>query len=535
VGHSFAGGEVELAADLIQAQAKDMLTRGEITTLNRWTTALPEEAIAARPRLGLARAWAMLIHEPLTFRETIAGQIQQIAGGFGIQPQDLLSALIESEPGSERRASLGEFAMLLAFVQRDIQDSNETIELFKAAYKYLPESESTLRAFALAGLASTYARAGAIKPAEDAFAKAAQVSLVAGSIYGYVASTDWQATMQVEQGQLRRAAAAYRQAIEKLSSQGQRPLPLSGHVYVGLARVLLDWNDLAGALEQVQTGLKIGTQVRDIDALLEGYPIQARLLQALSKGEEAQEAMQESERVAMETQYIGCVQESQAWKAHLALAAGNVQEAQKWASARGLGSGGDIELEHPLHEVERFTYVRLLMAVGKASEALPMLDELTSMQEHSGRIRALIESLVLQALCLRSLGRTEEALRVLARTLLLAEPEGFIRIFIQEGPPMAALLRTAGAQGHSPEYVKNLLESFGETPTAQEALLDPLSERELEVLRLVAEGLTNADIAAELVIAHSTVKTHINRIYNKLGVSTRTQAVARARQLQILP
>ena len=192
-------------------------------------------------------------------------------------------------------------------------------------------------------------------------------------------------------------------------------------------------------------------------------------------------------------------------------------------------------MENPPQEIEQFTYARLLVTLGKASEALSILQALSGLQEQTGRNRVLIENLALQAVCLRSLGRMDEALRTLARALLLAEPEGFVRVFIQEGPEMAALLRTAGTQGHSPKYVRYLLEAFGETSVPQEAVLDPLSERELEVLRLVAQGLTNAEIAVKLVIAHSTVKTHINRIYAKLGTSTRTQAVARARQLQILP
>jgi LuxR family maltose regulon positive regulatory protein len=535
VGHSFAGGDLERAADLIQAQAKDLLTRGELTTLNRWIEALPEEAISTRPQLGLARAWGMLMRDPINFRDTIDQQIEHIAAGFGINPQDLLSALAESDPDSQRRAGLGEFAMLRAFAQRDAGDVNETIDLFKAALEYLPESEGLLRGFTMAGLASTYARLGAIQPAEETFAQAAKTSLGANSIYGYVACTDWQATMQAEQGQLRRAAATYRQAIETLSSQGQRPLPLSGHVYVGLANVLLEQDDLAGALENVRTGLQIGAQVRDYDALLNGSVIQALTLQALGKADEARQAMQQAERHALETQNPGCVQETQAWKAHLALAAGDVQATQRWAAAHGLGSGEGAQLESPPDEIEQLTYARLLLAVGKASEALPILEALIALQEQIGRTRALIESLALQALCLRSLGRMDEALRALARALLLAEPERFVRVFIQEGPPMAALLRAAGAQGHSPEYVKHLLEVFGETPALPAAVLDPLRERELEVLRLVADGMTNAEIATELVIAHSTVKTHINRIYSKLGTNTRTQAVARARQLQILP
>jgi LuxR family maltose regulon positive regulatory protein len=235
------------------------------------------------------------------------------------------------------------------------------------------------------------------------------------------------------------------------------------------------------------------------------------------------------------TQSTGCVHEAQAWKAHLALAAGDVQAAQRWATARGLGSGRGVQLEGFVDEIEQLTYARLLMAEGMASAALPILEVLINLQEQIGRTQALIESLALQALCLRSLGRTDEALHALARALLLAEPEGFIRVFIQGGASMAALLRTAGAQGHSPEYTRRLLEAFGEAHAPQEAALDPLSERELEVLRMVAEGLTNAEIASQMVIAQSTVKTHINRIFGKLGVSTRTQAVARARQLRILP
>jgi LuxR family maltose regulon positive regulatory protein len=188
-----------------------------------------------------------------------------------------------------------------------------------------------------------------------------------------------------------------------------------------------------------------------------------------------------------------------------------------------------------LQEIESLTYARLLIAGGRFAQALLIIQDLSRKQEQMGRNRALIESLVLQALCLRFLGQQDKAIRTLSRALLLAEPEGFIRVFIQEGSSMAALLRAAGAQGHSPDYVKHLLEVFGQTPAPQEALLDPLSERELDVLRLVVQGLTNTEIAAELVIANSTVKTHVNRIYGKLGVRTRTQAVARAHQLKILP
>jgi ATP/maltotriose-dependent transcriptional regulator MalT len=535
VQHRLAAGDFDNAADLIQAQAKELLGRGEVSTLMRWIEALPNEVIVSRPQLGLAQAWGSLMRDTLNFRDSIDKHIDQIAEGFGIPSENLLSALVESEPDSAKRSGLAEFAMLQAFAGRDTREINETIRFFKVALEYLPENEQLLRGFTLAGLASTYARIGAIKLAEESFAQAAQISQAVNSIYGYVLCTDWQATMQVEQGQLTRAAATYRQAIETLSSLGQRPLPLSGHVYVGLASVLLEWNDIIGALENVQIGLQVGIQVKDIDALLTGYVVQARALQALNKREEAQAAIQHAEQQALSTKSMGCILDAQANKALLALDAGDVAAVQRWVSVRGLEQGNFSNLAHPLQEIESFTYARLLISGGRFAQALPIIKDLSGMQEQMGRNRALIESLALQALCLRFLGQLDEAIRTLSHALLLAEPEGFTRVFIQEGSSMAALLRTAGAQGHSPEYVKHLLEAFGQTPTPQEALLDPLSERELDVLRLVAMGLTNTQIAAELVIANSTVKTHVNRIYSKLGVNTRTQAVARAHQLKILP
>jgi len=535
VQHCFAARDVDRAADLIQVQAKGLLGRGEISTLLRWMDALPEEVIISRPQLALARAWGMLMRNLVSFWDSIDRHFSQIATSLGISPEGVIHALAASEPNSPRRARLAEFAMLQAFTRRDSKDIDETIKLFKATLEHLPEDERLLRGFTIAGLASTYARIGALKLAEDSFAQAAQISLAVDSIYGYVACTDWQATMQAEQGQLKRAAATYRQAIEALSNQDQHPLPLSGHVYVGLASVLLEWNDLAGALDNIQVGLRVGVQVGDIDAFLAGYVLQARAFQILNKREEAQAAIQKAEQHALVTKNMGCVLDTQANKALLALAAGDLEAAQRWSAERGLEQGDFSRLDHPLREIESLSYARLLMARGRFAEALSTLSELIRAHEQIGRMRALIEDLALQALCLRALGRSDEAVRALARTLLLGEQEGFARVFIQEGPPMAALLRTVGAQGHSPEYVRRLLDVFGETPTPQAAILDQLSERELEVLRLVAEGLNNTDIAAELVIAHSTVKTHVNRIYSKLGVSTRTQAVARARQLQILP
>jgi LuxR family maltose regulon positive regulatory protein len=179
--------------------------------------------------------------------------------------------------------------------------------------------------------------------------------------------------------------------------------------------------------------------------------------------------------------------------------------------------------------IELLTYARLLLAQRRAAEAIPILNDLAAASEAGGRWRTMIEALALTALCHQASGAREEALQTIARTLLAAEPGGSLRIFLDLGPPMAALLREAGARGHSPEYVERLLDAFGDD-SAGPASFEPLSARELEVLQLLAAGMSNPQIADELVIALSTVKTHVNRIYAKLGVSSRAQAIVKARE-----
>jgi LuxR family maltose regulon positive regulatory protein len=182
--------------------------------------------------------------------------------------------------------------------------------------------------------------------------------------------------------------------------------------------------------------------------------------------------------------------------------------------------------------------VRILLALGQPAEALPVLARLLEGAEKAGRIRSLIEILALQARALRARGDADQALSTLARALALAEPEGYVRTFLDEGEALARLLHRALMRGIAPGYVSELLAASGEStqpgaPVAQ-ALVEGLTERETEVLRLIAAGLSNREIAQELVVAMSTVKSHINHIYGKLDVKNRTQAIARARTLGLL-
>ncbi len=220
------------------------------------------------------------------------------------------------------------------------------------------------------------------------------------------------------------------------------------------------------------------------------------------------------------------------YQARLWIAQGDLTAASRWAQASGLNQT-DPPVEY-LYEVDYLTLARLLIAQDNLEAAETLLLRLHRAAASAERNGSLIEILILQALTFAAQKRNEEALSTLGQALRLAEPEGFVRIFLDEGAPMAGLLRRAVAQGLHASYGLHLLNALGEAATAPQPLIESLSERELEVLRRVAAGYSNQEIAQELVVAVSTVKRHISNIHGKLGVGSRSQAVARARELGLL-
>jgi LuxR family maltose regulon positive regulatory protein len=230
-----------------------------------------------------------------------------------------------------------------------------------------------------------------------------------------------------------------------------------------------------------------------------------------------------------------------AWQARIWLAQDELEAASQWVGERELDPDG---VPSYLHEAEYIVFARILIAQGHADEATTLLQRLLEAAEAGGRISRVIEMLLLQALAFQAGGGTDQAMSPLQRALTLAEPEGFIRIFVDEGPPVARLLYEAASRGIAPEYVNRLLTAFpvaepeqagpSETQTPEPDLIEPLSEREIEVLQLIAAGLTNREVASRLFLSLHTVKAHTHNIYGKLGVHNRTQAVGRARALGVL-
>lgn len=359
------------------------------------------------------------------------------------------------------------------------------------------------------------------------------------------------AQVRLAQGRLREAIRLYREALQLLAERGGAGQEGNG-LYVGLGALLYERNELEEARRLLQQGIDLAQQEKNVLVLIGGKMTLARVLQAQGNQDAAGDLMQQAITLAQQhhTVWTWVTGPIFAVQARLWLIQGNLIAAQSAAeSRRHLPGHGNVQPRSPyLQEAEEILLARLARAQGRQDEAQEMLNRLHAAAEAAGSIEHLLEILILKALTYQAQGNLASAHATLAQALELTGPEGYIRIFIDEGPAMAALLRQRRA-GQSKEtgYLDRLLAACkpGEEPIEPAApharqravpqpLIAPLSEREREVLHLMAAGASNQEIAQELVIAVNTVKRHARNIFDKLGAGNRTQAVARARKLGLL-
>ena len=524
VRHALSADDHERAARLLERGAVQIWYRGEVMTLLSWLRALPEEAMRGRPLLLIWYAAALMLAGRLDGVEHLLAQAED---AIGEEPRP-----DEADP----RHVLANAAAVRSLHARRLGDAQAALGHARRALSLLPEDNLNPRPFVAITLAQAYQAAGDHEAAISAFAEAGALGRAAGHAYVALSAMAAEAHLELARGRLREAEDVLRRALGFAAERGSELLPAVGSVRIGMGELLYEWNDLDAAARHLTEGVELAGRTGDVEILMWGHIALSQVRRAQGDAEGALTAAREAERVAQSSDTDHAVVDAAVWKARLYLMGGDpASAASEQERAARVG-----EVRRYSRELERIMLARLLVARDEPDEALRLLAQLHETAETAGRT---ISILSLQALALQARGEKERAVSTLAKALDLAEPEGYVRTFVDEGPPMAELLSgvlEARQRGRldppvPAHYIRKLLGVLERDAAPSAAgLPEPLSERELEVLQLIAAGKTNRRIASELFVSVGTVKTHINNTYRKLDAHSRTQAVARARELNLI-
>ena len=540
--HALVTGDAEFAAQLVERNVQVLFQRGEGATVDRWLTALPTELVCSRPRLSLARAiWAL-----------ISGRVDEVEPLLTDAERALATADKAHEPLVDETARglanvPGTVAMLRAELARQRGDVEHTIYFAQLARACADDSDGYLHFFTSWNLAVAKQMQGRLGEAEDALAELAADPWT-GGLHRYFAVRIYYTLGQVQraQGRLSIALSTCRQGLDLAAEGGRQDLPAAGVAHVGVAEVLYERNELDAALNHATRGVVLSRQLGYAQWMGTGLTTLARIRQALGDQAGAMEAIGEGEHLVPDPETIvDIIFPMAVQRARLLLAQGKVEDVARWCTERGLGVEDEPSY---LKEREHLVLVRVLLAQEKPEQALRLLERHLEEAQAQRRSGSEMEILALQAPALWEEGERERAVSTLIHALALAEPEGYVRTFVDEGPKMAVLVSEVlevqqRGQLYPPNrvsahYLRKLRAALEQeapdlaSPSAE--LPEPLSERELEVLTLIAAGKTNQEIAGELFVAKSTVKTHIKNIYRKFHTHNRTQALARARELKLI-
>jgi len=520
VQHALAGSNWELAATLIHDVSETMLKRGEVTTLFGWLQALPDEVVHTRPGLCLDYSWTLILTGQLDAAESYLGQAEAAACGEPCRTTQDDTAL------------LGDIVSAQAYIARARGDDRRTIELSRRALSLLPSDALTQRSVVALNLGIAHWSSGHLAEAEQALTEADRAAQQSGNIYARLTALSFLGMIQAAWGRLHQAAELFRQAIWL---GGQSPSIALAHNR--LSALLYEWNDLEAAADHLQRGIELGQRGGNVEVQIGGYRTLARVKQAQGDASAALDALQNAHQLARDSDVPPLMHaRNAACHVQIALAQGDVTTATRWAEQ--VTEDADAS---PFYPLLGLTTARLFLAQGQKEAAAEQLEARYETAIRAGWQFGVVEVRVLQALAAPT---PTAALAFLAEALTLAQPEGYIRTFIDKGELLVALLREAASQGVAPEYVRELLTAFGvwedgsvgETPPHPhtQPLIEPLSERELEVLHLLADGQTNQEMAQSLCVSINTVKTHLRNIYGKLGVNSRRKAATKAKKLGLV-
>jgi LuxR family maltose regulon positive regulatory protein len=508
--HAAAANDIERAERLIKQEGMPLYSLPVVTTILNWLDSLPKTVLDARPWLWVRSATSALM----------AGRTT----GVEEKLQAAEEAMQNADLDDKTRDLIGQIAAVRATLALLQYQAEATIIQARRALEYLHPDNLPFRVRAIWTLGFAYKLQGDRAAARQVYTEA--IRQASGNIYYTILATTSLGQIQESENQLYQAAETYRRSLQLLSEQGP---PNASEEYIGLARIFYEWNDLDTAEQYGQQSLQLARQYdRVVDRFIISEVFLGRLKLAQRDVAGAAAMLAETEQSVRQNSFVHRMPEVAAAQVLTLLRQGELAGAAHLAQTHEL----------PLSQA------RVHLAQRDPSAALAVLEPYRRRVVERAWADEQLKTMILQALAFHALGERNEAVEVLDEALALAEPGGFIRIFVDEGAPMARLLVEALLRGVRPAYVRQLLAAFpvddggrAASPATRGAgsrLAEPLSSRELEVLPLIAEGLTNQEIAARLYLSLHTVKAHARTIYAKLGVSSRTQAVARGRALGFL-
>lgn len=549
--HAFAGNDFDRAAGLIELAWPEMDGSFQTGTWLKWIDTLPDGLVINRPVLLVGLAWAYLNEGNLETGEIYLKKAERcmegIPGKQGKATHPLQEIIVVDK--EQFRFLPGSIATARAYLAQAMEDQAATLKYAQQALDFLPEEEYLRRGPAAALLSLVHWASGDLDKAFQALSDAMLNFQLVDQISFTISGTYGLADIRMTQGRLRETKTIYKRSLQLVAEKGDDQIIGTADLYLGLGDIAREQGDLKSAIELLQKSEALGESVALPDWKCRMFQAKARLNEAQGDLDEAIKLLHEAEQLYYRTP-VPNARPIETLRAKVWLRQDHLAKAKRWAKDRRLSAENDLNY---LNELDHITFARLLLSGFKNEQkepdlvsAIKLLDRLSAAAEAGGRMGNLIEILILKAIGQQMAGNIDPALIAFERALTLAEPEGYIRIFVDEGPPVKQLLETFPTKISLSGYISRLLSAFANNTANDEnqslsstspthlPLIEPLSQRELEILQLIAQGRSNKEISQQLYLALSTVKGHNRNIFGKLAVERRTEAVARAQELGLI-
>jgi len=559
IRHALAAEDFARAADLVELIMPAMNRSQQSATLLGWLKALPDELVRVRPVLSTGYAMVSISCGELGAVEPRLRDAERwldMTADMRERPESPAAEMVVVDK-DEFRSLPGKIALIRAAQALARGDMPETVKNARRALELALEDDYLILGGAASSLGLAAWASGDLDAAHrmtaDGMANVRRAGYISQAIGGAIVLAD----IQIAQGCLHEAMTTYERGLQWATEPGAPVLRGSADMYVGMSALHREHSDLKTARELLLTSQALGELAGLPQNPYRWCAAMARIREAQGDLDGALDLLDQAEGL-YEGNFSPNVRPVATRKTRVWVAQGRLGEALGWAREQELSVENELSY---LHEFDHITLARVLLARyqsdradGSISGVLGLLERLVKAAEEGGRTGSVIEILVLQAVAYHVQGDLPAALLPLQRALALAEPEGYVRMFLDEGSSMMQLLREAAARQIMPDYTDKLLAAFeaGKRPVLAglaasprksedkpdlplaKLPIEPLSQRELEILKLIAQGLSNREIGERLFLALDTVKGHNRRIFGKLQVQRRTEAIARARELGLL-